>query len=491
MKKLVVRILATLVLAGGAVFAQTVRVGLHQDPPNLDPVFSQAASDRSVTYQIFDRLVDIDENLNIVPMLAESWEISSDGLVYTLQIREGVTFHDGTTVDAEAVRYTLNRNLTIPGSARADELSSIVDLAVTGSHTIEITLDRPNAAFLAVLSGNGGAIVSPTAAEAAGDDFGSSPVGSGAFRFHSRERQNHVTLHANPDWWGGAPAIQELVFRPFPDGDVRTANLLSGAVDVITPLDGKDVAGVDSSAGYAAVMYNHLGWRALVPNVTRPPFDSEPVRRALAHALDRETLATVVYENTVQPLIGPFPPNTGGYDPELEAPAFDLEAARAALAEVDAVGLEFTLLILPHEALHGQYWQAVLTQAGFNVRLEQMEAGPYSEVVNNHNFDATLVGWSGRIDPDPQFYPFVHTEGNLNWGGYDDERLNRLLEDARAEMDPVAREELYHQVARIVVDESLMVFIIQQQNLIGVNERLEGIPLIPDGTIRFHGVTLR
>jgi len=489
--KFIAGTLAAAAMLCGAAIAQSVGIGLHQDPPNIDPLYSQAFSDRSVTYQIFDRLVDIDETLNIVPLLATSWEVSDDGLVYTLQIREGVKFHDGTPVDAEAVRYTLNRNLTTPGSARADELSSISNLEVTGSHTIEITLDRPNAAFLAVLSGNGGAIVSPTAAEAAGDNFVAAPVGSGPYVYHDRERQNHLTLRANEDYWGGAPAIKELVFRPFPDGDVRTANLLSGAVDIIVPLEGKDVGAVEAASGYSAVLYDHLGWRALVPNVTRPPFDSEPIRRALAHALDREAIATVVYENTVMPLEGPFPPNTGGYNPELRAPAFDLEAARAALEEVDAVGTEFTLLILPHENLHGQFWQAVLTQAGFNVKLEQMEAGPYTEVVNNHNFDATLVGWSGRIDPDPQFYPFVHTDGNLNWGGYSDERLDELLDNARAEMDAEARERLYHEVANIVVDESLMIFIIQQQNLIGVSDELQEIPLIPDGTIRFHGVHLR
>src|SRR5690625_2086508 len=130
--KFIAGTLAAAAMLCGAAIAQSVGIGLHQDPPNIDPLYSQAFSDRSVTYQIFDRLVDIDETLNIVPLLATSWEVSDDGLVYTLQIREGVKFHDGTPVDAEAVRYTLNRNLTTPGSARADELSSISNLEEIG-----------------------------------------------------------------------------------------------------------------------------------------------------------------------------------------------------------------------------------------------------------------------------------------------------------------------------------------------------------------------
>jgi peptide/nickel transport system substrate-binding protein len=491
MRRRTVLSLAVGLLLSGVAAAQTVAIGLHQDPPNLDPILSQAFSDRSVTYQIFDRLVDIDENLNIVPLLATDWDVSDDGLVYTLQIREGVTFHDGTTLDAEAVRYTLERNLTREGSARRDELSSIADVSVTGPYTVQITLHSPNAAILAVLSGNAGAIVSPTAAEAAGADFGNQPVGSGPFVYHDRERQNHVTLRANPDYWNGAPTIQELVFRPFPDPDVRVANLLSGGVDIIIPIEPRHIASVQDASGYDVVGYDSLGWRALVMNLTRPPFDDPQVRLAVAQAIDRQALATVVYEDSVVPLIGPFPAGTPGYDPDLEAPAYDPEAARATLEAAGALGTEFTLLILPHEVLHGQFWQAILTQVGFNVQIEQMEAGPYLEVVNNLRHDATLVGWSGRIDPDPQFFPFVHTTGNLNWGGFNDERIDSLLEAARAETDPEAREGLYRDVARLVVEESMIVWGIQNQNIIGVSSRIEGIPLIPDGTVRWHGVTVR
>lgn len=491
MRRRTVLSLAVGLLLCGVAAAQTVAIGLHQDPPNLDPILSQAFSDRSVTYQIFDRLVDIDENLNIVPLLATDWDVSDDGLVYTLQIREGVTFHDGTTLDAEAVRYTLVRNMTREGSARRDELSSIAEVSVTGPYTVQITLHSPNAAILAVLSGNAGAIVSPTAAEAAGADFGNQPVGSGPFVYHDRERQNHVTLRANPDYWNGAPAIQELVFRPFPDPDVRVANLLSGGVDIIIPIEPRHIASVQDASGYEVVGYDSLGWRALVMNLTRPPFDDPQVRLAVAQAIDRQALATVVYEDSVVPLIGPFPAGTPGYDPDLEAPAYDPEAARATLEAAGALGTEFTLLILPHEVLHGQFWQAILTQVGFNVQIEQMEAGPYLEVVNNLRHDATLVGWSGRIDPDPQFFPFVHTTGNLNWGGFNDERIDSLLEAARAETDPEAREGLYRDVARLVVDESMIVWGIQNQNIIGVSSRIDGIPLIPDGTVRWHGVTVR
>ena len=215
--------------------AQTVTVGLDSDPPRLDPALSSAFVDRQVLNQIFDKLVDLDQNLKIIPAIATSWKISNGGLTYTFKIRSGVKFQDGTPLDAEAVRYSIDRNMTLEGSARKNELSSVKDVKAIDAQTLQINLKQPYGPLLAVLTDRAGMIVSPTAAKKAGQDFQNNPVGSGPFDFTSRRRQDNITLDANKAYWGGVPKIDKLIYRPFPDGDIRYANLISGAVQAITP----------------------------------------------------------------------------------------------------------------------------------------------------------------------------------------------------------------------------------------------------------------
>ncbi len=283
----------SLLLALSAASAQTLTVGLDADPPRLDPALSTAFVDRQVMNQIFDKLVDVNENLKIVPMVAKSWKVTNGGLTYTFKLNTGIKFSDGTPLDAAAVKYSIERNMTLDGSARKGELGSVKDVAAPDAATVVITLKAPYGPLLAVLSDRSGMIVSPTAAKKAGADFASGPVGSGPFTFVSRKRQDNITLKANTGYWRGKPSLDTLVYRPFPDGDVRVANLLSGAVQVITPVDPKDIATIQKNPKLDVDTFQGLGFQGVWMNVTRPPFNSKLVRQAFSATVERDAINKV------------------------------------------------------------------------------------------------------------------------------------------------------------------------------------------------------
>lgn len=269
-------LVAAVALLSWATAKTTVTVGLDADPPNLDPVFSSALVDRQVLNQIYDKLLDIDQDLKIVPMLATSWSVGNNGTVYTFKLRQGVKFHDGTDFDAEAVKFNLDRALTAEGSRRKGELAPVKEVQVVDKYTVRVVLKDAFSPFLYVLTDRAGMMVSPAAAKRYGQDLANNPVGTGPFRFVERKRQDRIVLQRNEGYWKrGYPKIDELIYRPFPDDDVRLANLLSGAVTVITPVAPKDLARVRGDANLNLFAFPSLGFQGVWLNVTRPPLQQQ------------------------------------------------------------------------------------------------------------------------------------------------------------------------------------------------------------------------
>ncbi|GGJ69188.1 ABC transporter substrate-binding protein [Deinococcus aquiradiocola] len=483
----------SLLLALSAASAQTLTVGLDADPPRLDPALSTAFVDRQVMNQIFDKLVDVNENLKIVPMVAKSWKVTNGGLTYTFKLNTGIRFSDGTPLDAAAVKYSIERNMTLDGSARKGELGSVKDVAAPDAATVVITLKAPYGPLLAVLSDRSGMIVSPTAAKKAGADFASGPVGSGPFTFVSRKRQDNITLKANTGYWRGKPSLDTLVYRPFPDGDVRVANLLSGAVQVITPVDPKDIATIQKNPKLDVDTFQGLGFQGVWMNVTRPPFNSKLVRQAFSATVERDAINKVVFLNTVKPAAGPFPPGTPAYSAAIKAPQGDVALARKKLAQAGKANVSFTLLTSPGavNAQLAQLYQAMAAQAGFTVKIETVEFGTLLDRADRRNYDAVMLGWSGRPDPDGNIYDFFHTGGSNNQAGYSDPGIDALLEKARAQNAMSARVATYNVALGKILDDAPYVFTYFSSNTVGVSKSLTGLKLVPDGILRFSTADLK
>ena len=483
-------LLTSILIAQAA--AQTLTVGLDSDVVKLDPALSAAAIERQVLYQVFDRLVDVDDTLKVVPSVARSWKISPDGLTYTLTLRSGIKFHDGTPLDAAAVKYSLERNMTLDGSSRKNELAAIKSVTAVNPTTVRLDLSAPFGPLLSILADRAGMIVSPTAARAAGADFGRNPVGSGPFKFAGRVAQDNVTLNAFTGYWDGAPKIDKLVFRPFADGDVRYANLLSGGAQVIV-LDAKDVDKLDANTRFEVLNIPTLGFQGIWLNTTRPPFNNKLVRQAVAATIDRSAVTSVVFRNLAKPSAGPFPPGTPANSSSIKVPAPNIAEARKKLQQAGQSNLSFTLIAGTGTitTLLTQLYQSMMAQAGINVKIELLESGALSSRATTYNFDAALLNWSGRVDPDGNIYDWVRTGGAYNYGRYSNKEVDALLAKARLQSAMSARKATYNVALGKVLDDMPYIWVYHQNLLYGVTKNLSGLKPSPDGILRYKGVSLK
>ena len=222
--------------------AQTLRVGLAEDPDVLDPSLARSFVGRVVFAALCDKLLDIDEKLEIVPQLATSYEWSADNKALTLKLRPGVTFHDGEKFDAAAVKFNIERHKTLPGSNRRGELAPVTTVDVVDAATVRLNLSAPFSPLLAQLADRAGMMVSPKAALAAGDKFGSKPVCSGPFKFVERIAQDRMIFERFPQYWNkSAIHFDKVIYTPIPDATVRLANLKSGQLDFIERVGSSDM----------------------------------------------------------------------------------------------------------------------------------------------------------------------------------------------------------------------------------------------------------
>src|SRR2546421_2237737 len=259
---------ATLSVCVFSAQGQNLRIGLAEDPDILDPTLARTFVGRVVFAALCDKLFDLDEKLNIVPMLATGHEWAPDGKSLILKLRPGVTFHDGEKMDAAAVKYNLERHKTMPGSNRRGELALVTSVDVVDPSSVRLNLSAPFSPLLAQLADRAGMIVSPKAAQAAGDKFGAKPVCAGPFKFVERIAQDRITLERFPNYWNkGEIHFDRVVFLPIPDSTVRLANLRSGQLDFIERLAASDVPQLKSDARFKIAKITEIGYQGVTINV--------------------------------------------------------------------------------------------------------------------------------------------------------------------------------------------------------------------------------
>ena len=473
----------------------TLYVALEAEPPELDPNLSSAYVDRQVMASLYDKLVDIDQDGEIVPMLARSYEVSDDDLVYTFHLREGIKFHDGTEFNAEAVKYNLDRYQE-EDSVRSTEVEPIESVETVDEYTVRVTLSEPFAPFLAVLTDRAGIIASPKAIEENNGRISKDPVGTGPFEFVERVRGDHITVKKNPDYWReGLPKLDKIIYRGIEDENVQYQNLQSGELDLIDSIPLVEVKGLQESGDYRVSIEPGLGYNGIWLNVTRPPFDNEQLRQAMYRLVDREAVAKAALRNVGgTPANSPFSKQSWAYGESDEYPPRSVEDAKALLKEAgEPNGFSFTFKVDPSPLSQqiGQIIQSNLKPAGIKVKLEQVEFGTLLEQNTSGDFEAMLLGWSGRIDPDLNIYNFTVTDGDFNASGYSNPEVDRLLGEARTASDRVQRKQLYDQVMEILHEEVPYVYL-YHSNLttdFAMQPTVKGFEPYPDGILRLAGVS--
>jgi peptide/nickel transport system substrate-binding protein len=479
-----------------------LRVGLESDPPNMDPHQSVAAVDRQVYQNLFDKLVDINQQIEIVPMLAASWAVTNNGRTYTFRLRPNVVFHDGTPFNAEAVKYNFDRMLDRTfASPRRSEILLVERVTVVDPQTVQIDLEKPFSPFLSVLSDRAGMMVSPAAARRLGRDFAREPVGTGPYRFVEKRPQERVVLERfDRHWDRTAGNVDRITYRPITDEQALLANLKAGELDINNMVPPTEVVALRretlrSEGSVRLLERPSLGYQGMWINVTAPPFNNKALRQAFNASIDRRALVRVVFADTATPGNGPFPPGLLGSDagPNGRVPERNLDLARAKLREGGQPnGFAFTLKVTPGrvEQQVGQVLQSMAQEAGIRINLEIVEFGAILSQLATRRYDAVRIGWSGRPDPDGNIYAFNVTGGGTNFSGYSNGQVDAMLDAARLLSAPEHRRRAYADILTALNDDLPFIFLWWPTEFKLMNRKVQGFTHIPDGMMRLRHVWL-
>ena len=492
--------LAVLGVASLATQAQTLRVGLAEDPDVLDPTLARTFVGRIVFSALCDKLFDIDEKLQIVPQLATAYEWSADSKALTLKIRPGVTFHDGEKLDAAAVKFNIERHKNMAGSNRRGELAPVATVDVVDPMTVRLNLSAPFAPLLAQLSDRAGMMVSPKAAQAEGDKFGNKPVCSGPFKFVERVAQDRIVLEKYAGYWNkDAIHFDKVVYTPIPDATVRLANLRSGQLDFIERVASSDIEKLKSDKKLKIASITEIGYRGLTINggkgekAQQNPLGKDArVREALELTLDRQGLAQVVMDNEAQVGNQWVAPTNAWYAKNVPVPKRDVERAKALLREAGVSRPSFTLVAPTTSDAQrlAVVIQSMAREAGFEVKIQAAEFATSLNMADKGDFEAYVLAWSGRPDPDGNLFSFHGCKQPLNYAGYCDAQTDALLAQSRASRDPAERKKVFEQIAARVLKERPVIYLYHRNWLWAYNAKLSGVRSIPDGLLRVTGLKM-
>jgi len=480
--------------------AQTLRVGLAEDPDVLDPSLSRSFVGRVVFSALCDKLFDVDEKLAIQPQLASAYEWSADSKTLTLKLRPGVTFHDGEKFDAAAVKFNIERHKTLPGSNRRGELAPVATVDVVDPLTVRLNLSAPFSPLLAQLADRAGMMVSPKAAQAAGDKFGTKPVCSGPFRFVERVAQDRMVFERYPQYWNkDAIHFDKIVYTPIPDATVRLANLKSGQLDFIERVASSDIEKLQSDKKLKTSRITEIGYQGITINLAKsdkakqnPLGRDARVREAFELSLDRQGIAQVVMDNEATVGNQWVAPGNAWYAKNVPVPKRDVARAKALLKEAGVPNPSFTLVTPTTSDAQrlALVVQAMTREAGFDVKIQAAEFATSLNMADKGDFEALVLAWSGRADPDGNLYSFDACKQPLNYAGYCDAETDALLNQSRALRDPAERRKLFEQVAARVLKERPIVYLYHRNWLWAYNAKLGGVRNVPDGLLRVTGLKL-
>ncbi|TCO37806.1 peptide/nickel transport system substrate-binding protein [Kribbella antiqua] len=493
------------VKAGG-----TLTVALSADPDKLDPTLSRSLYSRYVFHTMCEKLYDLGPDAKIVPQLATALPtVSADGLSLTIPLRQGVKFADGTTLDSNAVRISINRGLTLAGSARKSELGPISSVETPNPQTVVIKLSKPFAPLTAALADRAGMVLSPAAVAKLGANFSSAPVCAGPFKFASRVAQNSIKVVKDPLYYDAAKVhLDAIEYRIITDSSIRSANLKSGDAQVADSLSTQDAPSLQSDGNMTVLQSQSLGYQGLTINIANSngvgnplkpldtPIAKDPrVRQALALSIDREALVKSIFNNLNTVACGPISPKSEFSSEAAQVcPPHDPAKAKQLLADA-GVNTPYKVTMIasnnPDSIRLAQALQAMVKEGGFDLVIKPVEYASLLDQQDRGDFELLQLGWSGRVDPDANIFNFVGTTGSQNVAGYSSPEVDKLLTDARQSLDKTERIKLYGEVVTKLQQDDPLIYIYRQRNLTGVSKKIQGIQVYPDGVIRtaFAGFT--
>lgn len=499
--RLVAAILAAAVVFTSAACSPGQRVDLGQDsgnliaaisgePDQLDPQKTSAYFSFEVLENVFDTLVEPDADLIMRPALAQSWETSSDQLVWTFRLRPRVTFHDGSPLTAADVVYSYRRIID-EELTNVDKLSAVTDLSAPDDLTVRITLSRPTPNLLTNLGGfKGMAIVQRRNVE--DGQIATDPIGTGPFAFAGQQSGDSITLRANTRYWGGAPQIPGVTYRFISEPSTALSALQAGEIDWTDAVPAQRVTQLrnDDSVHLAEAPSNDYWYLAL--NQARPPWNDVRVRQAVAYAIDRPSIVQATSYGTAQGNQLAIPEGNPWFIPYARY-SRDLDKARQLLQQAGTTPETMDLLVTseyPQTVTAAQVIADNLAPLGISVNIRTVDFASWLDEQNTGNFDMLMMGWLGNIDPDDFYYAQHHTDGTSNAQKFSDPRVDTLLDAGRTETDQQARKDDYAQAATLIADQVSYIYLYNPAVLQAWSPSLSGYEARRDKAIRFRGAIL-
>ena len=460
-------------------------VGMPIEPPNLDPTTAAPVAIREVTWlNIYEGLVQLDRNGEVQPLLADSWEVSEDGLTYTFQLREGVTFHDGTSLEASDVKFSFERARS-PESTNAQKhiFEPIAEIETLDDHTVIIRLSEPSGNFLYYLAWGDAVIVAPESA----DSNQMQPIGTGPFRFEQWVRGDRIELSAFEDYWNAeAVQLERVTFRFINDPQAQVAALRAGDVHAFPNLAAPELfAELTRDERFTTIVGNTEGEIVAGLNNKRPPLDDVRVRRALMHAIDRSVLIEGAYSGFGQPIGSHFSPNHPAYVDMTDILPYDPQRARELLAEAgysDGLSLTIKTPQMAYASRSAELIAAMLAEVGImlEIRPTEFPAQWIEEVFTNKDYEMTIVAHTEPLDID-----IYQREGY--YFQYDNPEFRELIAQASRTFDEGECFQLYAEAQRILAEDVPALFLFQLPKLGVWDARLEGLwenTPIPSNVVR-------
>ena len=480
--------------AGKPVKGGTLTIAMERDSTNFDPNRLPDVYSAVVLNNVADTLFELDKNNTVVGRLVEKTENPQPN-VYVFTLRQGVKFHDGTPFNAEAVKFNLQRHIDDPRSVRIQDVKDITAIETPDQYTVRITLKAPFAPFTNKLTGGAGYMLSPTAVQKLGENLQRdlTGAGSGPFKFVEWRKDTHVVLERNPESWRKdaegtqLPYLDRLVFKPFPDENVRLTNIRTGDADVLLnnpPY--KDVQNLKATSDLVVREIPGLGWFFIALSTDKEPFNNPALRRAVSYAIDREQIRRTVYFGNGKTLAGPIP-EVIPWAHEKDHPYQKRDVAKAKqelAAGGKPNGFKFTLQLRsgsPEWQQATELMKDQLKEVGIDMEIQLLE---FAAIVSNAlagNHQASSIGWSGGTDPDDDTYSLFFTKAGFNLAQYSNPQMDKLLNDGRTNLERNKRAEVYKQVQKLFFEEVPFIIFYNSPQISTVRKNVQNYPQTYNG----------
>ncbi|GFN36264.1 ABC transporter substrate-binding protein [Tepidimicrobium xylanilyticum] len=470
-------------------------VATAYDAKSLDPHAVNEVAASNVMVQIYNSLLALDDNGELVPSLAESYE-QVDDITYKFTIKKGVKFHNGEEMTVDDVVFSLQRAATSPAVANLFGDIDVDSFEIIDDATFSFKLKNPNTGFLYNLMHPGASVLCQKAVEEAGDNYAMNPVGTGPFKFVDWKKGDRIELERFEDYWGEKPAFKKMVIRAIPEATNRTIELESGGVDVAYEISANDIERIEENEDLQLTRLVDNQTQYLGFNNKKEPFNDVRVRQAIRYALDIPSIVETAWKGVGSVAIGPMSPNINYYNSNIKQYEYNVEKAKELLAEA-GYGNGFKTKLWTNEKQEridmATIIQSQLKEVGIEVEVEILEWGSYLEKLANGEQEMFIIGWTGQSsDPDLALYGPLSKEtlgAGANFSFFENDRVNELLLQGRRMKDSPEREAIYYEIQEIHAEETPWIPLCHGEAVIGSQKYVKNLKLTPFGFHPLYRIT--